>query len=61
MDERGNGGDANEEGKNARTRVDAKARAQQKLAGYIEEYTGRLTRQGSTIVTFTDLWKAFLR
>jgi integrase len=36
-----------------------KHEAQQKLAEYIEEYTGRVTRQGSSIATFTDLWKAF--
>lgn len=36
-----------------------KHEAQQKLADYIEEYTGRLTKQGSSIVTFNDLWKAF--
>jgi integrase len=36
-----------------------KHEAQQKLAEYIEEYTGRLTKQGNSIVTFTDLWKAF--
>ncbi len=36
-----------------------KHRAQQKLAEYIEEYTGRVTRLGSSINTFTDLWKAF--
>jgi hypothetical protein len=36
-----------------------KHEAQRKLADYIEEYTGRLTKQGSSIATFTDLWKAF--
>jgi len=36
-----------------------KHEAQQKLAGYIEEYTGRVTKQGSSIATFADLWKAF--
>jgi integrase len=36
-----------------------KHEAQQKLPEYIEEYTGKLTRQGSSITTFTDLWKAF--
>jgi hypothetical protein len=36
-----------------------KHEAQQKLAEYIEEYTGRLTKQGNSITTFTDLWKAF--
>ena len=36
-----------------------KHEAQQKLADYIEEYTGRLTKQGSSIATFGDLWKAF--
>ena len=36
-----------------------KHEAQQKLSEYIEEYTGRLTKQGSSITTFTDLWKAF--
>jgi hypothetical protein len=36
-----------------------KHEAQQKLAEYIEEYTGKLTRQVSSITTFTDLWKAF--
>jgi integrase len=36
-----------------------KHEAQQKLADYIEEYTGRLTKQGSSIATFNDLWKAF--
>jgi hypothetical protein len=32
---------------------------QRKLAEYIEEYTGRITKQGHSIVTFHDLWKAF--
>jgi integrase len=36
-----------------------KHEAQRKLAEYIEEYTGRLTKQGRSIVTFADLWKAF--
>jgi hypothetical protein len=36
-----------------------KHEAQQKLADYIEEYTGRPTKQGSSIVTFSDLWTAF--
>jgi hypothetical protein len=33
--------------------------AQQKLADYIEEYTGKLIHQGESIETFADLWKAF--
>ena len=37
----------------------AKHEAQQKLAEYIEEYTGRLTKQGNSITTFAELWKAF--
>jgi hypothetical protein len=37
----------------------SKHEALQKLANYIEEYTGRLTKQGSSIVTFSDLWTAF--
>lgn len=36
-----------------------KHEAQEKLAEYISEYTGQLTRQGSSIRTFSDLWKAF--
>jgi hypothetical protein len=36
-----------------------KHKAQQKLVEYIEEYTGRLSKQGSSIATFNDLWKAF--
>lgn len=36
-----------------------KHQAQQKLVDYIEEYTGRITRQGNSIDTFTDLWRAF--
>jgi hypothetical protein len=36
-----------------------KHEAQQKLAEYIEEYTGRLIRQGDTIESFAELWKAF--
>jgi len=36
-----------------------KHEAQQKLADYISEYTGRLTKQGDSISTFTELWKAF--
>jgi hypothetical protein len=36
-----------------------KHEAQQKLADYIKEYTGRLTKQGNSIATFSDLWKAF--
>lgn len=36
-----------------------KHEGQQKLADYICEYTGRLTRQGDSISTFSDLWKVF--
>jgi integrase len=36
-----------------------KHEAQSKLAGYIEEFTGRVIKQGSAIVTFAELWKAF--
>jgi hypothetical protein len=36
-----------------------KHEAQEKLADYITEYTGRLTRQGDSISTFGELWKAF--
>jgi len=36
-----------------------KYEAQQKLAEYIEEYTGRLTKQGNSITTFAELWTAF--
>jgi hypothetical protein len=36
-----------------------KHEAQAKLAEYIEEYTGRITRLGDSIGTFADLWKAF--
>jgi len=36
-----------------------KHQAQQKLADYIEEYTGKLIHQGESIETFADLWKAF--
>lgn len=36
-----------------------KHEAQQKLAGYIEEYTGRLTKQGLAITTFAHLWTAY--
>lgn len=36
-----------------------KHEAQSKLAGYIEEYTGRIAKQGTSIDTFADLWKAF--
>ncbi len=36
-----------------------KHEAQQKLADYIEEYTGKLIHQGESIETFADLWKAF--
>jgi hypothetical protein len=36
-----------------------KHEAQSKLADYIEEFTGRVTKQGSSIATFTDLGKAF--
>ena len=36
-----------------------KHEAQQKLADYIEEYTGKLIRQGDGIESFADLWKAF--
>src|SRR5262245_61970449 len=35
-----------------------KHEAQSKLAEYIEEYTGRITKQGESIDTFSDLWKA---
>jgi site-specific recombinase XerD len=33
--------------------------AQEKLADYITEFTGRLTKQGYSISTFGELWKAF--
>ena len=36
-----------------------KHEAQKKLADYIEEYTGRLTKQDRSITTFGDLWTAF--
>ena len=36
-----------------------KHEAQEKLAEYIEEYTGRVTKQGSSITTFTELWNVF--
>jgi integrase len=36
-----------------------KHEAQEKLADYITEYTGRLTKQGASISTFGELWKAF--
>jgi Phage integrase, N-terminal SAM-like domain len=36
-----------------------KHEAQAKLADYIEEYTGRIAKQGSSITTFSELWKAF--
>jgi integrase len=36
-----------------------KHEAQQKLAEYIEEYTGRITKQASAITTFADLWNAY--
>ena len=36
-----------------------KHEAQQKLAEYIEEYTGKLIHQGESIETFDELWKAF--
>jgi hypothetical protein len=39
-----------------------KHEAQKKLAGYIEQYTGLLTKQDpslSAIATFGDLWTAF--
>ena len=37
----------------------SKHEALQKLANYIEEYTGCLTKQGSSIMTVSDLWTAF--
>jgi hypothetical protein len=33
--------------------------ALKELAEYIAEYTGRLAKQGESIITFADLWKAF--
>ena len=36
-----------------------KHEAQQRLAEYIEEFTGKLIRQGDAIESFADLWKAF--
>jgi integrase len=36
-----------------------KHEAQQKLAEYIEKYTGKLIHQGASIESFADLWKAF--
>jgi ribonuclease HI len=35
-----------------------KHEAQQKLADYIEEFTGKLIHQGDAIESFADLWKA---
>jgi hypothetical protein len=35
-----------------------KHEAQQKLADYIEEYTGKLIHQGESIESFAELWKA---
>jgi hypothetical protein len=37
----------------------AKHEAQQKLADYIEEYTGKLVLQGESIESVAELWKAF--
>jgi hypothetical protein len=36
-----------------------KHEAQQKLADYVEEYTGKLIHQGESIESFAELWKAF--
>jgi hypothetical protein len=36
-----------------------KHEAQQKLADYIEEFTGKLIHQGDAIESFADLWKSF--
>jgi Domain of unknown function (DUF4338) len=36
-----------------------KHEAQRKLAEYIEKYTSTITKQGSSIASFNDLWKAF--
>ena len=36
-----------------------KHEAQRKLVDYIEEFTGKLIRQGDAIERFADLWKAF--
>ena len=36
-----------------------KHEAQQKLADYIEEYTGKLIHQRESIESFAELWKAF--
>ena len=36
-----------------------KHEALEKLTDYITEYTGRLTKQGDSISTFAELWKAF--
>ncbi|MBV9081586.1 MAG: site-specific integrase [Acidobacteriaceae bacterium] len=36
-----------------------KHEAQKKLAKYIEEYTGRIRKQGNAITTFADLWNAY--
>ena len=36
-----------------------KHEAHQKLADYIEEYTGKLIHQGESIENFAELWKAF--
>lgn len=36
-----------------------KHEAQSKLADYIEEFTGRVAKQGIAIATFAELWKAF--
>jgi integrase len=36
-----------------------KHEAQSKLAEYIEEYTGRIAKQGNAITRFADLWNAY--
>src|SRR5881394_1086161 len=36
-----------------------KHEAQSKLVEHIEEYTGRITKQGSAMYTFADLWNAY--
>jgi len=48
-----------EKRENARVGFHARHEAQEKLADYITEYTGKLTRQGSSISMFGELWKAF--
>jgi integrase len=58
-DRSGRAAESSKKGKDAGPASMPKHEAQQKLAEYIEEFTGRITKQGNAITMFADLWNAY--